>query len=153
MAAVPVTLVGVMTADGGSSFNCVFNGVASLSGLGVGGGPMPPGSDAHPEHPIAGPPPQIWPSPGHPAHPIVPPGGYPHPEHPIVLPPVEPGGPPIDVGAHPEHPIVLPPPPEPTQPPETVTVLKAPPPSGGWGAVSEYGWAYYPAQGEAQPKS
>lgn len=84
--------------------------------------PVDPG--AHPEHPIApgGPPPSIWPSPGHPAHPIVipePPGGGPpvviwpspgHPAHPIVIP-----LPPID--AHPEHPIVIPPPPEEGKPP------------------------------------
>lgn len=137
MSAVPVTLVGVMTAEGGSSFNCTFNGIASISGLGVGGGPVIPPSDAHPEHPIA-------------------PGGPPpHIEHPIVLPPVEPGQPPVEIWpspGRPAHPIVLPPEPTPPQPPETVTVLKAPPPSGGWGAVSSYGWAYYPAQSEPQPK-
>jgi hypothetical protein len=57
----------------------------------------------------------IWPSPGHPAHPIViplppeiwPPDGK--PEHPIVLPP--PGGPPTiwPSPGFPSHPIVIPP--------------------------------------------
>src|SRR5246500_655881 len=66
MASIPITIQGVMT----------------YSGLEVGGGPMPggPGGDVgiwpspgHPAHPIApgGPPPGIWPSPGYPAHPIV----------------------------------------------------------------------------------
>jgi hypothetical protein len=91
-----------------------------------------------PEHPIAGPPPGIWPSPGHPAHPISPgggpsqgpgfptfpiviPPGFPvSPSHPIVIPsppmpPVgiwpSPGRPehPISPGGGPSHPIVVPP--------------------------------------------
>lgn len=68
-----------------------------------------------------GQPPSIWPSPEHPAHPIVipiPPGGIdpgppPIPAHPIYL-PVYPAHPivipPNAIGpGHPEHPIVLPP--------------------------------------------
>lgn len=53
---------------------------------------------ARPEHPIApgGPPPGIWPSPGHPAHPIAPggppPGIWPSPGYPAH--PIAPGGPP-----------------------------------------------------------
>jgi hypothetical protein len=73
---------------------------------------QPPGiwpSPGHPEHPIVYPPPPgIWPSPGYPAHPIAPggppPGIWPspgHPEHPIYFPPTgiwpSPG--------HPAHPI------------------------------------------------
>jgi hypothetical protein len=61
---------------------------------------QPPGiwpSPGHPAHPIApgGPPPGIWPSPGYPAHPIAPggppPGIWPspgYPSHPIYWPPV-----------------------------------------------------------------
>lgn len=70
----------------------------------VGGGPMPPG-DGGGTPPDVG----IWPSPGHPAHPIAP-GGPPGsvwpglPAHPIVIPPdfISPGVP--------AHPIVIPPP-------------------------------------------
>lgn len=90
MAAVPVTIIGTMTDKDGSQ-NVTITGMASLSGLEVGGGPI---GDEHPEHPIApgGPPPSIWPSPGHPAHPIViPPGiwgpGDGRPTPPIVIPP------------------------------------------------------------------
>jgi hypothetical protein len=72
-------------------------------------------------------PPEIWPKPGYPAHPIAPGGGPAHPivippdaiapgvpEHPIVLPPPEPGHPiiiPPDAIAPgvPSHPIYLPP--------------------------------------------
>jgi hypothetical protein len=87
------------------------------------GGP-PPGiwpDPGHPAHPIApgGPPPGIWPSPGHPAHPIAP-GGRPpgiwggapgFPTHPIVIPPdaIAPGVP--------THPIYWPPYPDQGLPP------------------------------------
>jgi hypothetical protein len=95
--------------------------------------PMPPLGGAHPEHPIAypplvwpplpthpiapgGPPPGVWPSPGHPAHPIAP-GGQPpsvwpspgHPAHPIA-----PGGGPSQGPGFPTHPIYIPVP----QPPD-----------------------------------
>ena len=112
-----------------------------------GGRPMP-----HPEHPIVlppeapGEPPNvIWPSPGHPAHPIAPGGPPPVVSPPIYYPPVisggpgslppfvmppialppviwpEPpdGGPPIAIDpGHPEHPIVIPPPPNVVWPPD-----------------------------------
>lgn len=73
--------------------------------------PTPPGG-YFPSHPIApgGPPPGIWPSPGHPAHPIAPGGPPPEiwpgpgrPEHPIA-----PGGPPPGIWpspGFPAHPI------------------------------------------------
>jgi hypothetical protein len=73
-----------------------------------------PLSDARPDHGLPGQPPGIWPSPGHPAHPIAPggpPPGYwggvapPLPTHPIA-----PGGPPPGYWGgvappHPSHPI------------------------------------------------
>lgn len=103
MAAVNVTLVGL-----GNGEPFTFVGMASLTGLGVGGGPILPPS-----------------SPGHPSHPIYP--GE-HPEHPIVLPPDKPDVPPPGIwpgpgdpdypaGPHPEHPIVIPPPQNPGEPP------------------------------------
>ena len=123
----------------------------------------PLSSGGVPTHPIApgGPPPGIWPDPGHPAHPIVippdaiapgvpthpiylPPVIWPspgHPAHPIVLPPgsIGPGLPthPIVLPppAHPSHPIVIPPgaiaPGVPTHP----IVL---PPLGIWGGAPPY---------------
>lgn len=108
MAAVEVTISGVIFDKVyRTSRPVVLIGEASLTGLEVGGGPMPPGQ---------GGPPSIWPSPGHPAHPIAPGGpppsiwpdpGRPHPEHPIALPPAppEPIQPPIEWKAvwHPEH--------------------------------------------------
>jgi hypothetical protein len=106
MAAVPVT----------------FQGVLFFSDVGVGGGPMPGGP--FPAHPIApgGPPPTIWPSPGHPAHPIAP-GGPPLGFWGGTAPPyVDIGGPPQQgTGIWPSpgvptHPIVLPPDLPPTMP-------------------------------------
>src|SRR5580765_5122931 len=95
MAAVPVTLIGIFTFADGHSVNGTFNGVASLSGLSVGGGPAepPPGYPAHPIAP-GGPPPGIWPSPGHPAHPIAPGGPPPEASQGPGLPthPIAPGG-------------------------------------------------------------
>lgn len=130
MAAVPITMVGVSTDDTGQTKSVTFIGMASITGLGIGGGPIippkPPDSGAHPEHPI------YWP-----------PGTQPHPEHPIVLPPIYPGGPPIDIGAHPEHPIVLPPPPDTTPPPPGMAV-KPPPDTGGWAYVQPWGWGFFP---------
>jgi hypothetical protein len=109
MAGIPVTIIGE----------------AYYTGLGVGGGPMPGGPG--PAHPIApgGPPPGIWPSPGHPAHPIAPGGSPPgiwgggnegFPTHPIVIPPGF-----ID-GVHPEHPIVIPPPAMPGYPAHPIVI-------------------------------
>lgn len=82
----------------------------------VGGGPMPPGEGAPPDV-------GIWPSPGHPAHPIVLPPYL--PAHPIVIPPGF-----ID-GAHPEHPIVIPMPPSiwPGRPAHPIVI---PPDVGIW---------------------
>lgn len=94
-------------------------GEAILTGLGVGGGPIvpPEGGGGGSE------PPSIWPSPGHPAHPIAP-GGKP------------PGiwGGPID--PYPGHPLPEPPtekPPEPIQPPIDWKVVWHP--QEGWVVV------------------
>jgi hypothetical protein len=91
-----------------------------------------PLSDVHPDHELPGQPPGIWPSPGHPSHPIAPggppPGIWPSPGHPAH--PIAPGGPPLGIwgggnmpvptppiylppetipGTKPEHPIYIPP--------------------------------------------
>jgi hypothetical protein len=97
MAAIPVTIVGTITHADGSVEGVKLEGSASLTGLGVGGGPVqpplgiwPPGSGIDlPTHPIApgGPPPGIWPSPGVPTHPIAPGGPPPKPTFPIWGPP------------------------------------------------------------------
>jgi hypothetical protein len=94
MAAVELTFSGVLFDKyNRTTQNVVLIGEASLTGVGVGGGPMPPGSGNKPG---------IWP-PG---------SGIDMPTHPIVLPPqlppptVWPPGPGIDL---PSHPIVIPP--------------------------------------------
>ena len=100
MAEVPVTIVGVVApmgkASGDQPYPAVITGKASITGLGIGGGPMPGGPSVG--HPIApgGPPPGIWPPPGVVSPPIYyppgiwpPPGGPVYPAHPIVLPPVD----------------------------------------------------------------
>jgi hypothetical protein len=89
-------------------------------------------------HPIVLPPPPS--SPGHPSHPIVIPPGEPgYPSHPIVLPPPTPGVP--------THPIALPP-----EPPPGEVGVKPPPETGGWAYVAQWGWGYFPPQGDAGPK-
>jgi len=124
MGAVPITIVGIETKDDGSSGQVTIVGMASLTGLSVGGGPIvppdqPPGK---PTFPIWGPPGiELPPSPGYP-----PVAGHP-------LPPIPP---PIDV--------------PPGTPPGTV--LKPPPESGGWGWVVPYGWGFFPASDAAGPK-
>lgn len=142
MAAVPVSLSGVLyDLTARTTQRVVFIGDASLSDVGVGGGPIiPPGTS----------PPVVWPGPG-PSHPIVLPGdpswgggGQPppsgaHPSHPIYYP-----------GAHPEHPIVIPEPP--TEPPDPPDEVKPPPEDGGWGWHPDYGWGYFPmGGGKPQP--
>ena|SRR6516164_1537885 len=131
MAAVPVTINGVMYPKGKSADDepvpCTIVGYAWVTGLGIGGGPVAPGAP-----------------PGQPAHPIVLPPNM--PAHPIVLPPAPPGVP--------THPIVLPDPPEvsPPDPPSDPGMVKPPPPGGGWGWSPEYGWGYFPGTGGPGPK-
>lgn len=152
MAAIPVYIVGTITTKEGIE-QCVLEGLASLQGLEVGGGPiLPPAQPpsiwpgGKPEHPIVLPPEQ---PPGAPGAPGIWPGGK--PEHPIVLPPVEPGGPPVTIWpGRPEHPIVLPP-----APPIDTTIPgggKPPPPEGGWGFHPVFGWGYFPGPGQPGPK-
>ena len=94
MAAVDITISGVLYDKvARTSSPVALVGEASLTGLGVGGGPIVPGE-----------PPGIWgggnqPFPTPPIH-IPPPGFGHHPAHPIVLPPNVPS-----------HPIVIPGPP------------------------------------------
>lgn len=73
------------------------------------------GSPGRPDNSLPGQPPGVWPSPGHPSHPIeLPPGSVSGtPEHPIYTPPGQPSHPivlpPNSVGGTPEHPIYYPP--------------------------------------------
>ena len=83
MAEVPVTIVGIVApmgkASGDQPYPAVITGKASITGLGIGGGPiMPPpgGGGEHPAHPI-----YLPPDSGHPP-PLL-------PTHPIVLPPID----------------------------------------------------------------
>ena len=64
------------------------------------------------------------------------------------------GGGPIEPPETPEHPIELPPPVDPVPPeiPEDPTIVKPPPPDGGWGWSPAYGWGYFPGSGGAGPK-
>lgn len=113
MAAVEVTISGVLYDKiNRTTQPVVLIGEASLTGLGVGGGPIipppqPPGWPPHPEHPI-------WP-PQPPGSGGPPPGGIGlHPEHPIVIPPnapnvPPPGSPPVIIGGtQPVNPITPP---------------------------------------------
>jgi hypothetical protein len=111
MAAVEVTITGMLYDRlARTTQNVVLIGEASLTGVGVGGGPIlppqqpPGGSSGHPEHPIWGPPGiSLPPGPGFPpvaGHPLpIPPG--------VEVPP--PGSPPVIIpGAHPVQPMVPP---------------------------------------------
>lgn len=134
MAAVEVTISGVLYDKLSRTMRpVVLIGEASLTGLGVGGGPIEPPSGG--ENP-----PGIW-------------GPTdPRPQPPIHLPPgVGSGNPPGIWGPNdprPTPPIHIPPmPPDPPNPEEP----KPPPPDGGWGWHPEYGWGYFPGNG-GKPK-
>lgn len=135
MAAVELTFSGVLYDKyNRTQQNVVLIGEASLTGVGVGGGPiMPPGG--------GGGPPGIWgPTDPRPTPPIMwpgypggggggqPPGGGapPHPSHPIYP------------GEHPEHPIELPPevPPDIPAPPDLFTWKVAWTEETGWIVVA-----------------
>lgn len=70
MAAVPITIIGIVTNSSGQSDQVTLVGLAHITGLGVGGGPIIPPTttppDAHPEHPIVIPPPPDGVPPGTP---------------------------------------------------------------------------------------
>jgi hypothetical protein len=114
MAAVELTITGMLYDKlARTAQNVVLIGEATLTGLSVGGGPMPGGPPPHVEHPI---PPVVG------GGPIIPPGGgqppwYPgHPEHPI----------PPAVGGGPIYPPNVPPeltPPQPPSPGDPTTVV------------------------------
>lgn len=127
MAAVEITISGVLYDKLSRTVRpVVLIGEASLTGLGVGGGPIePPAGGGQPPLGIWGPPdmpPGFW---G---------GGM---------------GPGVKPQPRPEHPIVIPEPP--TEPPPG-DAAKPPPADGGWGYFPEYGWGYFPKPGEAGPK-
>lgn len=168
MAAVPITITGMEVRDDGTSGNVTIVGMASLTGLGVGGGPAPGGQpptiwDPKPPYvDIGGPGPQpggpvgIWgPNDPRPTQPIVIPPGPTAPPGSVSL-PIAPGGPNAgfpDVPGYPPYvsggPIVGLLPIDPTPPPEGA---KPPPPGGGWGYSPDYGWGYFPGTGGAGPR-
>lgn len=132
MSAVEVTISGVLFDKQNRTVqNVVLIGEATLTGLGVGGGPIPPGAEQ------PGKPPGIWGG-----------GNVPMPTPPIANVPGAPGyrppggqppgiwpNPPEGTAPLPEHPIVLPPdegtkPPEPIQPPIDWKVIWHP--EEGW---------------------
>lgn len=124
MAAIDITISGVLYDKlSRTTRPVVLIGEASLTGLGIGGGPiLPPEGGGGP--PV---------SPGVPTHPIMLPGmpgwGDPRPEHPIYWPP------------------------PPTDPPTIPSDPKPPPAEGGWGWSPEYGWGYFPGPTQPGPKA
>lgn len=98
MADVPITFRGMMYPRDKSLAPYPFTalGVANITGLSVGGGPILPPDEVPPIEPPGEPPLEIWPGPG-PIFPI-----EPHPEHPIFLP--DPILPPVDPPAAPVPP-------------------------------------------------
>ena len=159
MAAVEVTITGMLyDKTARTTQNVVLVGEASLTGLGVGGGPLP-GGPGRPEPPLG-----IWgptdPRPGY-GLPGQPPGiwgggGVPMPTPPIYLPPVNPGEPPLVIWGpgdpRPTPPIHLPGPPPDAGPTPPDVAVKPPPDGGGWAYVSAWGWGYFPKQGQSGPK-
>ena len=130
MASVEITISGVLfDKHTRTTQQVVLIGEASLTGLGVGGGPVYPPSGG-------GTPPGIWgPPSGLPTPPIpIYPGGTPNP--PGIWGPNDPRP---GVG-----PII---PPCPVDPPANPDEVKPPPPDGGWGWHPEYGWGYFPGGG------
>jgi len=129
MASVPLTLDGALyDLWAKTTQRVVFIGQASLTGLGVGGGPILPDQ----------PPPSVTPGPPHPEHPIWGPPG-------IDLPP-GPGFPPVAGHPLPIPPVdTIPPPPEGEKPP---------PADGGWGYWGDpvNSWVYKPGPGQKTPK-
>ncbi len=127
MSAVPITITGILTTENGAG-NATFVGMASLTGLGIGGGPIVP--DEKPPH--------IWgptdPRPTPPIH--LGPGG-------------DIGGPPV-IGGGP----IIPPPPIDVPPgePNADGFIKDPPSNGGWGYHTKYGWMFDPGDSKPGPR-
>jgi hypothetical protein len=90
MAGLPITINGTETDETGTRAVTII-GVATITGLGVGGGPMPgqppnfPNVPPHPEHPIGG----GGPFPDKPGYPPVVGGGPIYPTDPPVEPPTD----------------------------------------------------------------
>lgn len=130
MAAVEVTISGVLYDKHRRTMqNVVLIGEASLTGVGIGGGPLPGGGgsgDAHPEHPIYSPP-GIWgPTDPRPNNPISGIPGLPGYTPPPITPP--------------------------EGPPDGNGFIKPPPAEGGWAYHQTYAWMYDPPAGSAGPK-
>ena len=122
MAAVEVTITGTLYDKlNRTTQQVVLIGEASLTGIGIGGGPILGGGG----------------------------GDAPRPSHPISLPGDPWWG--SNTANRPTHPIALPGDPwwpqPPTEPPEPPDMPKPPPPEGGWGYHPDYGWGYFPGQG------
>ena len=141
-----VMIVGYISVDGGPPRPAVMTG--SAQSLGMWGGVPPAYVD------IGGPPqqPGIWPSPGHPAHPIAgPPPSVTHPIPPVVgggpvFPPENP--PPAWWPGSPSHPI------PPSVWPQPPTGEQPPPPANAWswGYSEEFGWVLVPPGGGGKPQ-
>lgn len=146
MAEVPITINAVICDLYGRTISGPLKivGSASITGLGVGGGPIIPPDAGSP-----GQPPSIWPGPGDPDFPGGgnKPGGIWGPNDPRPTPPIAnaPG-----VGPNPNPPGWGDGPPDgvpPSNGDEAGTIVKAPPVGGGWAYSPEYGWGYYPMGG------
>jgi hypothetical protein len=147
MAEVEVTINGVIyDKTQRTARPVVIVGSASLTDLGVGGGPIPPGHA--PDRPRPTPPVAGWPDyPGQPGPPGSPGWGR----------PPSPGGPPLGTwgGDSPWPGYATPPiylPPEPIEPPpgggdSAGSIVKPPPATGGWAYSPEFGWGYFPMKG------
>ena len=131
MAAVEVTISGVLyDKQSRTTRPVVIIGEASLTGLGVGGGPIQPPDQGEG-------PPGIWgPTDPRPSHPIAGIPGFPGYNPPGIWGPNDP---------RPTPPIHIPP--MPPDPPDNVEEPKPPPEDGGWGWHPEYGWGYFPMGG------
>lgn len=131
MAAVEITISGVLYDKYSRTTRpVVLIGEASLTGVGVGGGPLPGGP---------GDPPGTW-------------GGSGEPFPGWGLP----GQPPRPWGGgnepFPTPPIHLPPEPPPTGTPDDDGFIKPPPSGGGgWAYHEDYGWLYAPPGGKPHP--
>ena len=156
MAAVDVTISGVLyDVLNRTQQRVVLIGEGSLTGLGVGGGPMPPGqggggsppgiwgpTDPRPSNPISG-------IPGLPGAPGQQPGGIWGPGD------NRPGNPISGIPGIPGYePPQLPEPPELPPNADKGELVKPPPEGGGgWGYTAGYGWSFFPSSSQSGPKA